>query len=159
MKKKEKQRLLILVVVAVLIIGVIWFITRPKNEEIKGNNGGTSAGTASLAQGEFTEVKDNGTVVNTSEKLNQNKEESGFLLTNIKLEEKNGETTLYATVTNKTEKEQAAFLGKIVLLDKKGKEVGRIPVMISDMQIGEAIDIQASITERYTNAYNFRLER
>ena len=158
MKKKEKQGLLILIVVAILIIGVIWFVTRPK-EEANVTNGGTNTGTSSAAQGEYTKVEEDGTVVNTSEKLKENKEESGFSITNIKFEEKNNETTLYARVTNNTGKAQEAFLAKIVLLDKKGKEVGRIPVMLSDMQEGEAIDIEASITESYANAYNFKLEK
>ena len=172
MKKNEKKMLLILILVAALIIGVIYFATRPK-DEVKATGGKTTA--SSAAQGEFTKVEE-GTIVNTSEKLKEDKkmkgkiekkrkklkekkEEEGFALTNIKLEEKNGETVLSARVTNKTGAAQETFIGNVVLLDKSGNEVGRIPVRISDTQDGESIDIEASITESYANAYNFKLEK
>jgi len=155
MKKKEKQGLLILVGVAILIITVIWFATRPAKED----NGQTTGTQSSAAQGEFTKVEADGSIVNTSEKLNADKKESGFDITNISFGEKNGKTILKARVTNKTGKPQGEFLAKIVLLNKQGKEIGRIPVRLPDMKVGEAIDVQATITESYANAYDFRLEK
>lgn len=158
MKKEEKQGLLILIVVAILVITIIWFATRQKN---KAPNEITD-----VAQEEYTKVEADGTVVNTSEKLKENKEEQGFLITNIEFKQKDGETTFTASITNKTGSNQESFLGNIVLLDKSGKEIGRIPVRLSDMQIGESIDVEAIIrdagatmTEGYANAYNFKLER
>ena len=54
---------------------------------------------------------------------------------------------------------QSAFMADIVLLDKEGKEQGRIPVAIPDTQIGETIGVQAGINDQYANAYNFKLEK
>ena len=153
MKKQEKRMLLILVIVSALIITIIWFATRNKENN---NVGGT---TENVEQGEFTKVEADGTIVNTSEKLKQTKEDLGFSITNINFVKKGNETILTARVTNNTGAEQGSFFGKIVLLDKSGKEIGRIPVMISETQNGEAIDIETSITESYANAYDFRLEK
>ena len=153
MKSQEKRMLLILVIVSALIITIIWFATRIKENN---NVGGT---TENVDQGEFTKVEADGTIVNTSEKLKQTKENLGFSITNISFVKKGNETILTARVTNNTGAEQGSFFGKIVLLDKSGKEIGRIPVMISETQNGEAIDIETSITESYANAYDFRLEK
>ena len=153
MKSQEKRMLLILVIVSALIITIIWFATRNKENN---NVGGT---TENVEQGEFTKVEADGTIVNTSEKLKQTKENLGFSITNINFVKKGNETILTARVTNNTGAEQGSFFGKIVLLDKSGKEIGRIPVMISETQSGEAIDIETSITESYANAYDFRLEK
>lgn len=154
MKKKEKKMILILIIVSILIIGVIWFLTRPKDETNSNKETNNSA-----AQGEYTKVEEDGTIVNTSEKLKENKEMQGFELTNIEFKEKNGETILSARVTNKTGETQQTFMGNIILLDKKNNEIGRIPVRISTMEAGETRDIEATITESYANAFNFKLEK
>ena len=153
MKKQEKGMLLILVIVSALIITIIWFATRNKENN---NVGGT---TENVEQGEFTKVEADGTIVNTSEKLKQTKENLGFSITNINFVKKGNETILTARVTNNTGEAQGDFLGQIVLLDKRGNEIGRIPTMITETQNGEAIDIETSITESYANAYDFRLEK
>ena len=153
MKKQEKRLILILIIVSALIITIIWFVTRNKED----NNVGET--TENVEQGEFTKVEADGTIVNTSEKLNENKQNIGFEITNINFIKRGNETILTARVTNNTGAEQGSFFGKIVLLDKSGKEIGRIPVMISETQSGEAIDIETSITESYANAYDFRLEK
>lgn len=154
MKKKEKKMILILIIVSILIIGVIWFLTRPKDETNSNKETNNSA-----AQGEYTKVEEDGTIVNTSEKLKEDKEMQGFELTNIEFKEKNGETILSARVTNKTGETQQTFMGNIILLDKKNNEIGRIPVRISTMEAGETRDIEATITESYANAFNFKLEK
>ena len=153
MKKQEKRMLLILVIVSALIITIIWFATRNKENN---NVGGT---TENVEQGEFTKVEADGTIVNTSEKLKQTKENLGFSITNINFVKKGNETILTARVTNNTGEAQGDFLGQLVLLDKRGNEIGRIPAMITETENGEAIDIETTITESYANAYDFRLEK
>ena len=155
MKKQEKRMLLILVIVSVLIITIIWFATRNKEN----NNVGVTGTTENVEQGEFTKVEADGTIVNTSEKLKQTKENLGFSITNINFMKKGNETILTARVTNNTGEAQGDFLGQIVLLDKRGNEIGRIPAMITETENGEAIDIETTITESYANAYDFRLEK
>ena len=98
-------------------------------------------------------------MINTSNKLKEDKVESGFEISNINFSEKDGHTSLEADVTNMTGTAQGNFMAEIVLLDKEGKEQGRIPVAIPETQIGETVGIQAGINDQYANAYNFRLEK
>ena len=151
MKEKEKKGLLILILVAILVIVTIWSMTR-------GNNGEQVA-TGETEKEQIVKVEEDGTKVNVSEKLNQDKVNSGFEISNISYTESNGETILKARITNKTGSEQAEFFGKIVLLDKSGKTIGNIPIMVSATQDGEATDVEATITENYVEAYDFRLEK
>ena len=116
MKKQEKRMLLILVIVSVLIITIIWFATRNKENN---NVGGT---TENVEQGEFTKVEADGTIVNTSEKLKQTKENLGFSITNINFMKKGNETILTARVTNNTGEAQGDFLGQNRI--RKGKKNG-----------------------------------
>lgn len=156
MKKQEKRMLLILVIVSALIITIIWFATRNKENN---NAVETEKTIENVEQGEFTKVEADGTIVNTSEKLKQTKENLGFSITNINFMKKGNETILTARVTNNTGEAQGDFLGQIVLLDKRGNEIGRIPAMITETENGEATDIETTITESYANAYDFRLEK
>ena len=151
MKKKEKKMILILVLISIVIIAIVFGVTRGKGSK---NNT-----VQNVDQGEFTKVEADGTIVNTSEKLKEEKDQSGFTITNINFVKKGDETTLSARITNNTGADQGSFFGKIILLDKNGNELGRIPVMVSETKAGEAIDIEASITESYANAYDFKLEK
>ena len=127
MKKKEKRALLVLIIVASLIIGIIWVATRgDKDEEVSGGTSGT--------QEEIVKVESDGTKVNTSEKLNKDKKTDEFEISNISFTEKNGETILKARITNRTKSAQDSFFGKIVLLDKAGKTMGNIPILVSATQ-------------------------
>lgn len=153
MKSSEKKGLLILIGVALIVILVIWLCTRPKD-----NNTQTAEQTSPV-QGEFTTTDTDGTIVNTSEKLKEEKTESGFKISNITFTDKDGHTVLKATVTNKTGANQGEFMADIVLLDKSGNEIGRIPVSVPETKAGESIGVQAGINDSYANAYNFKLEK
>ena len=146
MKKKEKKMILILVLISIVIIAIVFGVTRGK--------GSKDTTVQNADQGEFTKVEADGTIVNTSEKLKEEKDQSGFTITNINFVKKGDETTLSARITNNTGADQGSFFGKIILLDKNGNEL-----MVSETKAGEAIDIEASITESYANAYDFKLEK
>ncbi len=157
MKSTEKRNILILIGVGIIIIATIWLCTKLGNKEEKETPNLPEVSSAS--QGEYTKVEQDGSIVNTSEKLHQDREESGFTVSNISFAEINGKTVLKARITNKTGINQDSFFGSIVLLDKAGKEIGRIPVTVAKTQKGETVEIEAYITESYANAYDFRLEK
>ena len=169
MKCNEKKGILILIIVGVIILAIIFAATRGNSNKNATNTNSSSTnnnttGNSEISQvdasrGEFTKTESDGTVVNTSEKLKENKVESGFEISNINYSEKDGHTTLEADVTNMTGTAQGNFMAEIVLLDKEGKEQGRIPVAIPETQIGETVGVQAGINDQYANAYNFRLEK
>ena len=165
MKSNEKRGILILILVAIIIIGIMFAVTRgSKNNSKDTNQNINNEENIELSQvdpsrGEFTKTESDGTVVNTSDKLKEDKVESGFEISNINYTEKDSHTVLEADVTNMTGSSQSAFMAEIVLLDKEGKEQGRIPVAIPDTQTGETICVQAGINDQYANAYNFKLEK
>ena len=165
MKSSEKKGILILILVSIVIIAVIYGVTHGSKNENKNTNttnqtiSDTNQSQVDASRGEFTKTESDGTVVNTSDKLKEDKVESGFEISNINFSEKDGHTSLEADVTNMTGSAQGNFMADIVLLDKEGKEQGRIPVAIPETQIGETVGIQAGIYDQYANAYNFTLEK
>lgn len=161
MKSNEKRGILILILVVIIIIGIMFAVTRGSKDTNPNINNEENIELSQVdpSRGEFTKTESDGTVVNTSDKLKEDKVESGFEISKINYTEKDGHTVLEADVTNMTGSSQSAFMADIVLLDKEGKEQGRIPVAIPDTQTGETICVQAGINDQYANAYNFKLEK
>ncbi len=145
-EKKGKFIIIAVVVfiVVVLAIGIITSVNRNK-EEVK-------------QEEDIIEIKEDGTVENKSSKVKEDREIKGFKVTNIDLiKDTNGNTILTADVTNETGKNQKGFLVEIILLDKEGKELGRIPGAIIETEAGETIELRSEITEDYINAYDIKL--
>ena len=146
MKKKEKRMILILVIVSILIVGIIWGVTRPKKEKVEENG-----------VEEFVQVLEDGTKLNTSDKLKEEKTVDGLKIGNIQLTEKNGQLVLLADVTNQTTKTSDTFLVDITLYDKTGKELTTVTGLIIPIKPGESTQLNAGITEKYANAYDFKV--
>lgn len=166
MKENEKRGILILIILSIVVVVVLVMIFRPhKNNEIANggtaNQGQTNNGQGNNnEQGEYIKTNAEGEKVNTSEKINSTKEVGEYTLSNVSLKETNGETVMSARITNKSGRDQGGFFGNIVLVDKSNKEIGKIPVKVSDMKAGETREIGATITESYAeNAYDYRLEK
>lgn len=146
MKKKEKRMILILAIVSILIVGIIWVVTRPKKEKVEEND-----------VEEFVQVLEDGTKLNTSDKLKEEKTVDGLKIGNIQLTEKNGQLVLLADVTNPTTKISDTFLVDITLYDKTGKELTTVTGLIIPIKPGESTQLNAGITEKYANAYDFKV--
>lgn len=153
MKKSEKKMILILVLVSIFIIGVIYVVTRPKKEENKNENN-----IENIVKEEFVKVQEDGTKVNISNKLKEEKDLDGLKIRNIRLTENNGQSTLLADVTNTTSTDvKDAFFVNITLLDKEGKEIDTILGIITPVKAGQTITLNAGIEENYANAYDFKV--
>jgi len=153
MEGNEKKRIYIIIVVVILIvavlaIGIITSINR--NKDSVPNEG--------VQEESILEVKKDGTVENKSSKVKEDREIKGFKVSRIKLiKSANGNTVLTADVTNQTGQNQKGFLMDIVLFDKEGKELGKIPGSIIETTAGENIELRAEITEDFINAYDIKL--
>ena len=152
--KKKKIIIISLIVIAVIAIvcGSIGFIRNNKNkesEQLKGNN----------LQEEFVQVLEDGTKLNTSEQLKTTKNMDGLEITNIQLTEQNGQSVLIADVRNTTETETGVIGINIIILDKQENEIGKMPGIIAPLTAGETKQLNVGITEDYSNAYNFRVEK
>ena len=152
MKKNEKKMILILILLSVLIIGVIYLCTRPNKKDIVENN------IKNEVKEEFVKVQDNGTKVNISNKLKEEKDLNGLKISNIELKEKDGQLRLLADISNKSKEDvKEAFYINIILIDKTGKEIDSIRALVTPIKVGETKKISAGITEDYANAYDFKV--
>lgn len=149
MKKKEKKMLIILIIVAIAIIAILWFIARGGKESKQEET--------NQVKEEFVQVQEDGTKVNISNKLKEEKELDGLKIGNIQLTEKDGQLTLLANVTNTTSQDVDAFFIDIILYDKEENEIDTILGLVSPVKAGQTVELKAGITEDYANAYDFKV--
>ena len=151
MKKKEKRMILILLVV--LVIAVVIFVVS-KNK--KGNKENTEE---NKVVEEFVQVLEDGTRLNTSTKLNEMKKFEGLEFGNIQLTNSNGQSVLLADVKNTTQAETGLMLVDVTLYDKNGNELGTVGGIISPLKPGESKQFNTSMTIDYANAYDFKVTK
>ena len=153
MKDSEKKMIIILIIVAVVIIGAITLLTRNKG---KGNQAGGNE--ANPPEEEFVNVLDDGTKLNTSEKLHNTKVVDGLEISDLQLTERGNETVLLGTVKNTTGTVQTTVL-KITLIDKEGKEIKTLTAYVEGIKPGESTELNVSTTLDYANAYDFKVSK
>ena len=151
MKKKEKRMILILLVV--LVIAVVIFVVS-KNK--KGNKENTEE---NKVVEEFVQVLEDGTRLNTSTKLNEMKKFEGLEFGNIQLTNSNGQSVLLADVKNTTQAETGLMLVDVTLYDKNGNELGTVGGIISPLKPGESKQFNTSMTIDYANADDFKVTK
>lgn len=165
MKKKERRNLLLLIIVAVIIIAILVGVKNSKQKELEQYGAGNQdqaqeqGETENQQVGEYEKLLEDGTKINTSEELKKDKEIEGIKISNIQLTQQNGQTVLLADVTNPGETATDVIGIKIIVLDKEGNEIGQIPGAVSPLKPGETKQLNTGITESYSNAYDFRVEK
>ena len=152
MKKKEKRMILFLIVVGVIVVSVIFFATRPKEENVP-----SEQASENKVVEEFVQVLEDGSKLNTSTKLNETKNVNGLEIGNIQLSMVGGETTLFANVKNNTGADIGVTEIDITLYDKNGGEIVTIGGVIGDVKAGESVKLEASTTLDFANAYDFKV--
>ena len=149
MKKKEKRMILILLVV--LVIAIVMFVASKK-----GNKENTEE---NKVVEEFVQVLEDGTRLNTSTKLKEMKKFEGLEFGNIQLTNSNGQSVLLADVKNTTSAETGLMLVNVTLYDKNGNELGTVGGIISPLKPGESKQFNTSMTIDYANAYDFKVTK
>ena len=150
MKPKEKRMILILLVILIIAI-IIFAVNKNKKDEntAEGNN----------VVEEFVQVLEDGTRLNTSTKLNEMKKFEGLEFGNIQLTNLNGQSVLLADVKNTTSAETGLMLVNVTLIDKNGNELGTVGGIISPLKPGESKQFNTSMTIDYANAYDFKITK
>ena len=152
---KDTKGALIIIGVAIIITVGIFFITRGK-----GKKGEVEIGEEkNIVEEEFVNVLSDGTKLNTSDKLQEKKKVGGLEVSKFQLTEQGNSTILLGTITNTSSTEQGGYDVEIVVVDKTGKELGRIPAYIKKLQPGESTQLNTGITGDYANAYNFSINK
>lgn len=147
MKLFEKKGVLALIVVLIIVIAIVVIFKTTKE-----NKGEEKAE-------EYVEILDDGTKLNVSEQLKESKKIDGVEITDIQLTEQNGQSVLLANAINTTNTETVVMPINIIVLDKSGNEIGKIPGVIAPLKQGETKQLNVGITEDYSNAYDFKIEK
>ena len=149
MKPKEKRMILILLVILVIAI-IIFAVNKNKKDENTEEN---------KVVEEFVQVLEDGTRLNTSTKLNEMKKFEGLEFGNIQLTNSNGQSVLLADVKNTTQAETGLMLVNVTLIDKNGNELGTVGGIISPLKPEESKQFNTSMTIDYANAYDFKVTK
>lgn len=152
MKNNEKRMILVIILIGIVIIaGLLLWRNKGKNAEQQQEE--------ETKKEEYVQELEDGTKLNISNKLKEEKTINGLKIGNIQLTEKNGQSILLADVKNDTSKDSETFLINIILLDSEGEEIAKIPGIISSIKAGETEQLNAGITDNYANAYDFKVEK
>ena len=153
MKKKQSKKLLwvltivFLIIVCVTVIFVKIFTKNDNNKNLAGNNDN------------FTKIISDGTRINISEKLNENKKIDDLDITDIELKSDGQVTQLTAIINNNTGKTKGDYPAKVIFIDSNNNEIAEMGIYIKKLQPGESTILNGKITFDYTNAYNFNIQK
>lgn len=142
-----------LVIVIVLIITWVLVMENKKEETIENLN---TQNTIANEENYVKELND-GTKINTSKALNNIKKYKNLEISNIQFTESNGMTVLLANVKNNGTTRHEAEIVKIEILDRNGNVITDGKPVIGNIEPGETIQLNASITGNVANAKDFRI--
>ena len=133
--------LIILALIAILVISITNFI-KEKNAD---------------PNTKYVEIQEDGTKVNTSKKLAENKKVNDIEIQEISLKEKDNITVLEARVVNKSNEKKEGFMVNIEFLNDKEEQITSIVGYIPTLEIGESTTIKTQTTLDFANSYNIRI--
>lgn len=150
MKSSQKKGIIIALVLIVIVALIALILMNQKNKEKE-----VSVEPESET---YTKELEDGTKINISEEFNQTKTYNGLEISNIQFTEKNGMSVLLADVKNTGKTKHEVEIVKITIIGKDGEEITTIKPIIGDIEAGEKIKLNASITADVTNAKDFKIE-
>ena len=156
MNKDEKRWIVLLVAVLVIAVVLIIGLSRSKKTEEPAKNNEVEQVQKEEA---YVEVLEDGSKVNTSNKLKENKEFNGLEISNIEIVEKDNETILEADVTNQTNEAQGDYGIYLKIKDDKGNEIKKIAGYINYMGAKEKTRLSIKTSYDFANAYDFEIEK
>ncbi len=154
MKQSEKRMIAILIAITVVVIAIVMITKGNKKGNIEETQGGENT-----VKEEFVERLEDGTRLNTSNKLQETKIIDGMEISGIQLTEKDNVSIILGTVTNKTKETKGGYPVDVKIVDKKGEEIITISAIIGELAPGESSQFSTSATFDYANAYDFVITR
>lgn len=151
MEKKEKQLIIIIIAIAVSI-AIIYMIAKSINKSSENKK------EQNVIIEQYVQNLTDGTKINTSAKLNEEKSFQGLKISNIQFTNRNGKTELIADVENNTTEDTEAMLVDVILYDKEGKQIATMSGRISPIKKGEKKQFSTVSVLDHTDAYNFELK-
>lgn len=152
MKANERKFIIVLIIITI-ILGIIVIVRNSKNDENE------IIDQEETQNQEYVNILEDGTKLNTSNKLQETKIIDGLEITDIQLTEKENVTVLLATVKNNTEETKGGYPVNIKILDRSGQEIIIIAGYIGEIKAGESLQLNSSATFDYANAYDFEITK
>ena len=163
MKKNEKIVILVLVIilVAVIIFAVVRNNSSSDTEETETSSSTESSETedTSEEEGEYSMIVDDGTKLNTSDKLHEDKELDGLEITEIQLTSADNVTQFLATATNTSDEVQGGYIATLTLLDADGNALVVLSPYIEELEPDESTQLNVSAVFDYSDAYDFTITK
>lgn len=151
---KKKEAIVIFTIVAIMVIILVAVIAR--REKINNENNQITENTV---KEEFVEVKEDGTRVNTSNKLSETKKYDGLEISNITLTEKNNESYIRATVKNTTTQVKGDESITLTIIDKAGTTLTEVQGYLDTIQPGNTATLSIKASADFANAYDFKVSK
>ena len=146
---------LILITVVVIIIAIIV----SDGNKNKGEDEKIVSKTNNNQTEEFVNILNDGTKLNTSDKLHETKTFDGMEISNFQLTENGNVTLLLGTITNTSTEKKGGYPISITILDKDGNELTVVAAYIGELEPGESTQLNTSATFDYINAYDFEITK
>ena len=156
MNKNERRGIMVIIVALIIVIIVAINLILPKEEQKKGKNEEQKENTKVE---EYAVELEDGTRVNTSNKLKEDKEFNGLRISNISIEEKENETTVQADVINQTMEGQGDYGIYLIIKDNQGNEIKKIAGYINYVEANEKTKLKIKTSYDFANAYDFDIEK
>ena len=165
MKRRKKNNKLfymigILVIIVLVVVLIVNNINNNNNNNTIDNTGvvKTEEDKNVVGVGEYTRTLEDGTKLNTSEALNQDKDFDGFKLYNVQLVSRNVTTTLVADIENNTETDyNDGIQANVTFLTDTQFEIITVPTEIPPLKKGETTQLNVNVSFDYSSAYDFKM--
>jgi len=147
MTKKEKKKIFKIIGILVLIIIILFVIKSiTKNKE---NDGET------LTKQAYVEIQEDGTNLNTSDKLKQTKKLGELEFSNISLTSKDGQSYITADVKNTSSSNLGNKFIHLTIVDDKNETLSSVTIYLGNIKPEETITINSKASSDFANAYDF----
>lgn len=147
MSKKERKRIFTIIGILLLTIIILLIVKSiTKNDENEGEV---------LTKETYVEIQEDGTNLNTSNKLKETKKLGELEFSNIRLTSKDGESYVTADVKNTSTTKLGNKFVHITIVDDKGEDLSKVTIYLGDIEAGESITINGKASSDFANAYDF----
>lgn len=154
MKQNEKILigvLILILVVVLVVVAVNKGNNKEKNEMLANNE-------QNIVENNV-QILENGTKLNTSSELAEERTIDGLEVSNIKLKENGGISALTADIKNPTAQDKESIKVKVEILDGTGKTITTLRGKIDPVKAGKTAKLNIAVTADVANAHDFKITK
>lgn len=149
MRKWEKYWILSLIILVILVLIIVGVINNKKEEE---------QAIVNEPKEKYVQVQEDGSKVNTSNKLKETKKLGNLSISNISLKSQGNESFVTASVKNNGSSVDGDKFITITVLDDKQNVITKVDAYLSTIEPGEETVLRSTTSADFANAYDFKVE-